>query len=168
MNDGFVKVYYGQGRGKTAAALGHGILEAGSGKKIIVIQFLKKKMFDEMEFLKRLEPEIKMFRFSKSDESFEELSEEKKQEEKRNFINALNYSKKVLTTGECDVLILDEVLGLIDEEVITCEELIHILEARNECEVILTGRVLPQELLNTVDEIYQIEAEKERFCENDE
>ena len=28
--------------------------------------------------------------------------------------NGLNFAKKVLATGECDVLILDEALGLVE------------------------------------------------------
>ncbi len=158
---GKIMVYCGQGRGKTSAALGYGMLEAGSGKKVIVIQFLKQKMLEEMEFLKRLEPEIRLFRFSKSEKSFEELSEEQKAEEKANFINALNYSKKVLATGECDVLILDEVLGLIDEHVIQCGELVQVMDSREECDIVLTGRVLPEGMLDTVDEVYQIQTMKQ-------
>ena len=59
------------------------------------------------------------------------LSEDKKQEEIVNIKNGLNFAKKVLTTGECDLLILDEVLGLIDNEIITVEDLKNLLEARD-------------------------------------
>ena len=64
--------------------------------------------------MKRLEPEIKIFRFEKSDEDYVNLSEERKTEEWQNIRNGLNFAKKVLYTGECSLLILDEVLGLID------------------------------------------------------
>ena len=41
MNEGIMKVYYGNGKGKTMAAIGRGILEASEGRRVIIIQFLK-------------------------------------------------------------------------------------------------------------------------------
>ena len=40
---GKIQVYYGEGRGKTTAALGTAIREASLGKSVIFIQFLKGK-----------------------------------------------------------------------------------------------------------------------------
>ena len=46
--DGSIQVYYGNGRGKTTAALGLGIRAAGVGKQVIMVQFLKKKHSDTL------------------------------------------------------------------------------------------------------------------------
>ena len=73
MSSGVVQIYYGDGHGKSTAALGNAIHAASEGKNVIVIQFLKGKMEKELEFLQRLEPEIKFFRFSKSDAPFDEI-----------------------------------------------------------------------------------------------
>ena len=82
-------------------------------------------------------------------------------EEKLNMKNGLNFAKKVLVTGECNVLILDEVLGLIDAGVISSEELEAVLKAKmDETEVIMTGRVLEESIRSYADEIYKITAEK--------
>ena len=35
-----------------------------------------------------------------------------------NIRNGFNFAKKVVATGECDMLILDEVLGIIDQNII--------------------------------------------------
>lgn len=64
--DGSIQVYYGNGRGKTTAALGLGIRAAGVGKQVIMVQFLKKKHSDTLDFLKKLEPELQIFRFEKA------------------------------------------------------------------------------------------------------
>ena len=75
--------------------------------------------------------------------------------------NGLNFAKKVLVTGECNVLILDEVLGLIDAGVISSEELEAVLKAKmDETEIIMTGRVLEESIRSYADEIYKITAEK--------
>lgn len=162
MATGSVQVYYGEGRGKSPAALGRAIRAASEGKTVFIIQFLKGKTDDEMEFLKRLEPEIKFFRFEKSAEYFNELSEEEQLEEVKNIKNGINFAKKVLTTGECDLLILDEVLGLVDHGLIEVDELKALIGARLEdTDLILTGWVLNDELRSYIDEIYHLIPEKQ-------
>ena len=92
-----------------------------------------------------------------TDEYFDELSEEEQKEEARNIKNGINFAKKVLTTGECDLLILDEVLGLVDYGLIESEELEHLIHARvEETDLILTGWVLNDELRPYIDEIYHL------------
>ena len=113
-----------------------------------------------MEFLKRLEPEIKIFRFEKSEEYFNELSEEEQMEEVKNIKNGLNFAKKVLSTGECDLLILDEVLGLVDQSVIESEELKNLISVRlDDMELILTGREFCDAIHPYVDEVYHLISE---------
>lgn len=161
MATGSVQVYYGAGRGKSPAALGRAIRAASEGKTVFIVQFLKGKTDDEMEFLKRLEPEIKFFRFEKSEEYFSELSEEEQLEEVKNIKNGINFAKKVLTTGECDLLILDEVLGLVDHGMLEVEELKALIGAKPEdTDLILTGWVLHDELRPYIDEIYHLISEK--------
>ncbi len=161
MATGSVQVYYGAGRGKSPAALGRAIRAAAEGKTVFIIQFLKGKSDEEMEFLKRLEPEIKFFRFEKSEEYFSELSEEEQLEEVKNIKNGINFAKKVLTTGECDLVILDEVLGLVDHGLIDAEELKTLIGARlDDTDLIMTGWVLSDELRPYIDEIYHLIPEK--------
>lgn len=159
MEKGYVQVFCGSGEGKSSAALGKGLIFASEGKNVIIVQFMKEKSENEERFFQRLEPEIKMFRFEKKMTCFSELSDEEKKEEITNIKNGLNYAKKVLATGECDLLILDEVLGLIDEGVIDCSELIPVLASKSDnVNVLLTGIVLPDELKEYVDYISNIES----------
>lgn len=161
MRQGIVHIYSGDGHGKSPAALGEAVMMAALGKSVMIIQFLKGKGLADSEFLGRLEPEIKIFRFEKSNLNFAELSEEKKTEEIINIKNGINFAKKVLSTGECDLLILDELLGLIDNSIITVEDLKNLLEARDEeTDVILTGISLNDEISLLADEISRIETVK--------
>ena len=108
MAEGCIYIYTGDGRGKSPAAIGRAVQAAVEGKRVVIIQFLKGKGLGDSDFLRRMEPEIKLFRFEKSDGNFVELPEEKKQEEIQNIRNGIGFAKKVLTTGECDLLILDD------------------------------------------------------------
>lgn len=93
--------------------------------------------------------------------NFDELPEDKKHEEILNIKNGLNYAKKVLSTGECDLLILDEVLGLIDNRIITVGDLEEILSQKMEdTRIILTGITMNDEVCMLADDVSRIETHK--------
>ena len=164
--DGSIQVYYGNGRGKTTAALGLGNRAAGVGKQVIMVQFLKKKHSDTLDFLKKLEPELQIFRFEKAACGYSDLSPKEKQEQMLNIKNALGYSRKVLDTGQCDLLILDEIFGLVDYNIITIEELMDLIAVKKDSmDLILTGRNLPDEVREIADCVYSIQREKEKTPE---
>ena len=59
---------------------------------------------------------------------------------------------------DCRLLILDEVLGLVDQEVISREEFIRFLQsADDETDLIMTGRVCPDEIRQYADQISYVE-----------
>ena len=122
------EVYCGNGKGKTALAIGQSIREAVQGKSVIVIQFLKgceKRSLDFMEDLDNLD--FKIFRFEKRDCCYEQLTEEEKAEERSNILNGLNFARKVVVTQECDFLLLDEILGLLDKHIAAVDMVVEII-----------------------------------------
>ena len=159
MEKGTVQIIYGSGRGKSSLALGRCIDAISKGKTAIIIQFLKGNLnADRLAVIDRLEPELQVFRFEKSVESFANLSEEEKAKELMNIHNGLNYAKKVMTTGECDFLVLDEVLGLVDQNIVSVEELHKLLSTRGEpMSLVLTGTVLPEGLKQEADVITHLD-----------
>ena len=157
MAEGKIYIYGGTGHGKSPAAIGCGLIAAAGGASVVIIQFLKGKGLTGDEYARRLEPEIKLFRFEKSDENFAELPKEKQEEEVQNIRNGLNFAKKVLNTGGCDMLILDEVLGLIDNHIITPQDLKNVIDARDgETDIIMTGISMDQEICALADYVTQI------------
>lgn len=160
MAKGLIYIYAGDGRGKSPAAIGRAVQAAVDGKHVVIIQFLKGKGQEDSDFFRRMEPEIKLFRFEKSDENFEELSEERKAEEIGNIRNGMSFARKVLATGECDLLILDEVLGLVEKGIVSVEDLKTLLECRGDTDIILTGIKLSDEICVMADEISKIETLK--------
>ncbi|MCD7726037.1 MAG: cob(I)yrinic acid a,c-diamide adenosyltransferase [Clostridiales bacterium] len=158
MKRGMIQIYSGEGHGKSPAALGRAIQTACNGENVVIIQFLKGRGLTDSEFVKRLEPEIKIFRFEKSEEDFRNLSGDRREEEIRNIRNGLSFAKKVLNTGECSLLILDEVLGLIDNEILSVEELKNLLAAKpEEMDIIMTGIALDDKVCVLADEVTRVE-----------
>ena len=160
MGTGKTSVYTGTGHGKTPAALGIALQQAARGESVVVIQFLKGKGLEESEFCHRMEPELKIFRFEKSDYDFSSRSEEEKQDELNNIRNGLNYARKVLCTFGCDLLVLDEVLALVDNRIIEAGELAELLEKRGETDIIMTGISVDPVIAEMADEVVKLETKQ--------
>lgn len=162
MESRVVQVFYGNGKGKTSAAVGQCIRAASLGQSVIIIQFLKGNDAEEFNFLEKLEPDIKLFRFEKEKDSFRDLLASQQKEEKQNILNGVNFARKVIDTGECEVLVLDEILGLIDLNIISVEDIIHLIEMKDDyTRLVLTGQNLPEELIPYADVISKIDLEKD-------
>ena len=158
MENGLVQVYYGKGKGKTTAAIGLGIRALGNDYKVIMIQFLKHDTTGECRMIKALEPNFKIFHFEKKRGFTWQLNEEEKQELKSETSNALKFASKVMDTGQCDVLILDEILNSLELGFISEEEVCNLIDSKSDdVELVLTGRSLPESIAKRADYISCIE-----------
>lgn len=158
---GLTQIYCGPGKGKTSVAIGQAIRAVGHGKRAIVIQFLKGRATSRLDYLNAMEPEVRLFRFEKKDKYYEDLTEEEKQEENLNIRNGLNFARKVLLTEECDMLILDEILGALEFGIISEEEIEGLIKAKDdETELIMTGNMVTEALQNAADRVVSLEVIK--------
>lgn len=158
---GLTQIYCGSGKGKTSVAIGQAIRAVGYGKRAIVIQFLKGRATSRLDFLNAMEPEVRLFRFEKKDKFYEDLTEEEKKEENLNIRNGLNFARKVLLTEECDMLILDEILGALEFGIVSEEEIESLIRAKDdETELIMTGNVVTEALKNAADRVVSLEVVK--------
>ena len=137
-----MNIIYGAGYGKTAAAMGLAVKAAGSGKSVSIIQFLKGSDAD-YSILDQID-EIKFFSFENSSKPYGELSYEEREEQRAKAKNSFHYAKKVIDTGGADVVILDEVLGLMDYNIFSVEDIEQLLiAAKNNVDLVITGRNCP-------------------------
>lgn len=166
MKKGMIYIYSGEGHGKSPAALGRALQTACRGEDVVIIRFLRGRGLADTAFVKRLEPEIKIFRFEKSEENFADLSQERKEDEIFNIKNGLNFAKKVMNTNECSLLILDEVLELLDNRIISIVELKNLLLCKpEEMDIIMTGATSNQEVCGLADEVTKIETMRYKVFE---
>ena len=122
-----------------------------------LVEFLNKKDVEAKIHMSSIdEAEADMVR-----KAFAPKADAEKAEEIKNLKNALNFARKVLVTEECDVLILDEVLGLLEQGIATLDEIHGLLDSAEDTELIFTGIKLCPEMLEWADEVYQITALKE-------
>ncbi len=156
MASGKVMIFMGDGYGKSAAAFGIALKRASENDRVVIIQFLKGKGIMESEFTKRLEPEIKIFRFEKSKIDYRDRSKEEQEEASENIRNGLAFARKVLGTGQCNLLVLDEVLEVVNLGIISVDDLGELVEAGMDTDIIITGKEMDIGVCKFADRISEI------------
>ena len=121
--DGLIHVYYGDGKGKTTAALGLLLRAAGYGQRIVLVQFLKDAKSGELAALDRI-PNVTVLRGKAPGAAFfRDMTDEQKAETRRIHDGNIQKAAELAKAGECDLLILDEALdayqlGLLSEDIL--------------------------------------------------
>lgn len=138
-----IHIIYGSGYGKTAAAMGLAVKAAGAGESVTIVQFLKGTDAN-YSILSQFE-EINFFSFENSEKPYGELTFAEREEQRAKVKNSFHYAKKVIDTGSSDVVILDEILGLLDYNILSVED-IEALISGSRVKLILTGRNCPESL----------------------
>ena len=151
-----VHIIYGAGYGKTAAAMGLAVKAAGAGETVTIVQFLKGVDAD-YSILSQFD-EIKFFTFENSEKPYGQLSFEEREEQRAKAKNSFHYAKKVIDTGRSDIVILDEVLGLMDYNILYLEDFEELLNTNSKVKLILTGRNCPEELRKKASMLSHIES----------
>ncbi|MGN0155343.1 MAG: cob(I)yrinic acid a,c-diamide adenosyltransferase [Lachnospiraceae bacterium] len=151
-----VHIIYGTGYGKTAAAMGLAVKAAGAGETVTIVQFLKGTDAD-YSILSQFD-EIKFFTFENSEKPYGQLTFEEREEQRAKAKNSFHYAKKVIDTGSADVVILDEVLGLMDYNILYVEDFEELLNSSSNVKLIITGRNCPDTLKKKASILSHIEA----------
>lgn len=151
-----VHIIYGAGYGKTAAAMGLAVKAAGAGETVTIVQFLKGTDAD-YSILSQFD-EINFFTFENSEKPYGQLTFEEREEQRAKAKNSFHYAKKVIDTGSSDVVILDEVLGLMDYNILFVEDIEELLSLNSKVKLILTGRNCPDSIKTKAAMLSHIEA----------
>ena len=156
-----IQIYYGDGKGKTTAAIGQGVRAVGAGLTVFMIQFLKTYPSAEMEALRSLGERFRLFRFEHPHGFTFQLTEEERLTLKKDVQEAVAFAGETIAAGSADVLILDEILGAVREGLVEEETLLTIMEncPRN-MELILTGRPLTERIAEKADYVTEMQKKK--------
>ncbi len=158
---GLVHVITGPGKGKTTAAFGLALRASGHGLRVCVVQFMKTgQMTGEVIAARHLKGvELRQFGTGRFVDP-----KNPSQEDRRSAKEGLDFVRKRLSKGGCDLLILDEVSTAVAFGLLESGELLEMLKSRGEgVEVVLTGRNAPLELIEAADYVSIIESKKHPF-----
>ena len=154
-----IQIYYGTGKGKTTAAIGQAIRGVGAGMKVAFIQFLKPDKSSELKILKKID-NLDIYIINTNTKflwEIDDLSEIKKECKA-----GMKLIKRFLERKEYDMLILDEILHLIENDLMTETELIELLKNRKN-EIIMTGRKIGDELEKIADIVTEMRKIKHSY-----
>ena len=153
-----LQIYYGDGKGKTTAAFGLALRAAGRGRRVVITQFLKSEDSGERRSMESV-PHVLLLPLPEH-LNFVWNMDVVERAEYEEYAGRLLDDTALLAVKN-SVLILDEVLGAIETDILPASEIDDFLAKLPEnCEVVLTGRKAPKELLDRADYITEFRAER--------
>ena len=143
---GLLHLYYGDGKGKTTAAMGLALRAMGSGKRVVILQFLKGGKSGEVPLLEQLG--AKVYRGKAGQKFVFQMNEA----EKEATCQLQNANHTAAMADPADLLILDEAgsaweLDMVDKALLQKA----VLERPAEQECVLTAHAAPQWMLDAAD-----------------
>ena len=162
MDKGCIQLYYGDGKGKTTAAIGQIVRCVGHGFKVLVYQFLKEPTSGEVSVIRSL-PGVEYIPNEGPIPFMFNLTPEQQEFYKQRFQKAFDEVRRKFFTGKYDLVVLDEVIDA-SHGFLPLEELCSFLDGRPEgLEVVITGHSLPEELARRADYISHVVKEKHPY-----
>lgn len=157
---GYIQVYTGNGKGKTTAALGLSIRAAGAGLKVFIAQFIKMGEYSEIKALKKFSGQITveqfgLGRFIKGNPSVEDIEAASK---------GLEKVKTILSSGEHQVIILEEANVAVKIGLFSAQDLLDIIASKPEnVELVITGRGADSRIIEKADLVTEMKEIKHYF-----
>lgn len=147
MQQGFVHIYTGNGKGKSTAAFGMALRAAMTGRKVFIGQFVKSMKYSETK-VEELIPTIEIKQFGRGCY----IKDEIQPIDIEMTVDGLNECAGLLRSGDYDLIVLDEIFIALYFKFISVEDVLSVLNQKSpQTEVILTGRYAPQELIERAD-----------------
>ncbi|MBI1969812.1 cob(I)yrinic acid a,c-diamide adenosyltransferase [Candidatus Woesearchaeota archaeon] len=180
---GLVHVYTGDGKGKTTASLGLAMRAAGNGLQVYIIQFLKACETGELHAIEKL-PNITIVQFGvgmegemqKSIHEYEELlkrdgSKETgtrfafmaDRDEKTACQRAFDHAKKIIKSGDYDLVVLDEVNCAMNKGLVPVEEVLELMQDHGHTELVFTGWGAPERIKEKADYVSFVQKMKHPY-----
>ena len=169
---GLVHVMTGDGKGKTTSSLGLAVRALGSNLRVYMIQFLKSGTTGELYTIKNHLPGMNIIQFGvdavnerqqKLDQFRDKGSKfifNPDEAEKEAAMLGFEHAKKMISSKDYDLVILDEINVVLDKGLIPIKDIIDLIEAHGKVELYFTGRDAPQEIIEKADYVNIIKSLK--------
>ena len=156
---GLVHVYTGDGKGKTTASLGLALRAAGYGWRTYIGQFMKGQEYGELQAGALLDGLITIEQFGKP--SFIHVDAEGHSTATAEDIalaqKGLSAIRRAMTSGQYQIVVMDEINVALYFKLLTLQEVVAAVEDKPVgVELVLTGRHVPQELIDRADYVTEM------------
>jgi cob(I)alamin adenosyltransferase len=162
LEKGLVQVYTGNGKGKTSAAFGAALRAVGQGLKVYIIQFIKGGFdYGELHSVKHL-PNLKLTAFGRGRFIIEATPPK---EDVQKAQEGFELAEKVVSSGEYDIVVLDEINVVMHLRMISVDEIVKLIKNRpKHVELILTGRNAPSQIIEIADLVTEMKEIKHPYA----
>ena len=146
---GCVQVYTGNGKGKTTAALGLALRAVGRGLKVCILQFIKGGgPYGEHLIAEKLAPLLTIIQTGRPGwVNTKDITADRTVAQE-----AFTKAKELLTSGEYDLFICDEINGAVGFGLIDVEQVLELISLKPEqVELVLTGRNAHERVIEAAD-----------------
>lgn len=162
MTRGYTQVYTGGGKGKTTAALGLAMRAVGAGLRVYIGEFIKEMEYGEIGVIRERFPEITAELFGNEGGCI--IGRPPSDEDVRSARRGLSRAKAVLSSGEYDLVILDELTIPISMGLLPLDEVLELVRGKPEgVELVITGRDAPQALIEQADLVSEMKEIKHYY-----
>ena len=156
-----IQLYYGDGKGKTTAAVGLAVRAAGHGMKVLFCQCMKDGTSSEVQMLKKLGIDYccctEKFGF------FWNMKKEQREAAAKAYRALFERAAGEAQNGAF-LLVMDELIAAYNHELVDRERVLAFLRGKPEgLEIVLTGREPAPELLDLADYVSEIRKRKHPF-----
>ena len=160
---GLVHYYYGDGKGKTTAAMGLALRAAGWGIPVAVVQFLKNGSSGEMRALEAFPHVVGMAVKCQRSFSFSMTAEERS-ECAAVMRENLEKAERLCREGKCRLLVLDEIGSALRAGMVDWEAFLEFLDRRPAgVEIVMTGHQRDDSLAERADYVTRMTKEKHPY-----
>jgi cob(I)alamin adenosyltransferase len=158
---GLVAVFTGNGKGKTTSSLGLAFRALGHGKKVCIIQFIKGSWkYGELEAAKHFS---ELLDFHVMGRGFTWKSDDL-EKDKEVAKDAWDFAKKVISSNEYAMVILDELTYLPHYKIIDEHDILTVLKNKpEEQHVVITGRYASDGLIEFADLVTEMQEIKHPY-----
>lgn len=160
---GYIQIYTGDGKGKTTCAVGLAVRAAGNGYKVNFVQFMKSWQTGELKILENIQG-VSIYRFATPKDFTWNLTEEEKKELIKSIEKGFENVKSLIMSNSCDMLIIDELVGVLSQGYLDEVKVIEVLQNKPEhMEIILTGRNASVKLIEVADLVTEMKEMKHYY-----
>ncbi len=161
---GLVIVYTGSGKGKTTAALGMALRALGHGFKVAMIQFIKGSWYyGELKSSSKLEPDFELVAAGKG---FVGIIDDNKpiEDHVKAAREALQISKEKITSGNYDIIILDEINYAVNLKLISVDNVLELIKLKpKKTTLVLTGNHASEKVIESADLVTEMKEIKHPY-----
>lgn len=158
---GCIQVYTGNGKGKTTAALGLSLRAVGRGLRVCVFQFIKGGgPYGEHLIADKLAPLFTIIQTGRPGwVNTKDISEDRQAAQE-----ALERARGLITSGEYDLVVLDEINGAVGFGLVDVEQVLELISQKPErTELVLTGRNAHEKVIEAADLVTEMREVKHYY-----